>query len=998
MARRTAVINTGVPRIRGHSTLRFVAPVLMSLTVMLIAAIFSIELLSTIRAWVGGEGLYSKGQKNATFYLSQYALTQDEQDYRLYRSAISYPLGDLRARLALQRRPPDVNAARQGLLEGGSNAADIGSIIVVFRLFSHVGQVRDAVVTWTEGDGYTLQLCELAARLRPEDGHAISAADKQQITTELNRINRELTPLAARFSSTLGDLARTTRTLLIAVLTLGTLVTSALCIRVTRARVRERDLKEQGLARLSEFYAALSQASQLVSRVSNQEQLFDELCKICVGTRGIELAGVGMRSDSSANLEFISVQGEPRSYLQLRSAQSQLAVVQGAVAPPADEQPWVSNGETGPGRLFPSEASFPLKRQGLVIGALCVFASEQAFFKRDIVELMAQLAQEASFALDTLHHDSERRRQAAVLAEQNRILNLIASGAELEFILNTLAAFVEAQSGRSCALLARNADGTLSGVGRSPALPRELSLPDYDDHLPQCGSQGPEQRTIFGGKRQSLGVLVLYSGDGRAVADDAQSMEICVNLAGIAIESSAAAERIRHLAHHDELTGLPNRLMFHLQVPQALARAKRTGRSVALMFFDLDRFKVINDTLGHEAGDNVLRQIAQHLRGCARHGDTLARVGGDEFTLLVEQFDQSELLAIVTRLLAALASPLTVSGQVYQLSGSIGIAVYPKDGMDGPTLLKNADIAMYRAKASGRNQFQFYSSDMDEHTVERLTLENDLRNAIAQKEFEVYYQPKIAIRTGAVVGAEALVRWRHPRRGLLLPGEFIRVAEEMGLIGEIGGQVLASVCRTIVLWRQRGLATRVAVNLSARQFSDSQLLEQLEEVLLETKCDPGALEFEITESVVMSDPDRAVTLLEYVKSFGITIAIDDFGTGHSSLAYLKRFPVDRVKIDYVFVRDLALDPDDSAIIRAIIALGHSLNMSVVAEGVETDEQLQMLSKLGCDEYQGFLCSEAVPEARFAQLMTDLGTAESEIDEPRPYAPSYPLPAVRGGWQ
>ncbi len=933
METRPSAANSVRPRV-SRSILRFAAPVLVSLTVMLIAAVFSIELLSTIRAWVGGEGLYSKGQKNATYYLSQYALYGSQEDFRLYEEAIRFPYGDYKARLALEQHPPDIAAAEAGFLEGGSSASDIPSIITVFRLFRNVGQVRQAIAIWTEGDGYTLQLRAIADRLRPADGYTPTSAERTQIIDKLNRINSELTPLAARFSSTLGDLARTTRTLLILALAIGTLLTSVLCIRVTRARVRERDAKEKGLARISELYAALSQASQLVSRVRDRNSLFQELCRICVGTSGIELAAVGLQRPGNSLLQFVSSSGKPGSH----------------------------------GR-FGSDSAFPLRRQGVTIGALCVFSSESSFFQQDIVDLMAQLTQEASFALDTLHHEAERRRQATLLAEQNRILNLVAAGTDLQSILNALAAFVESQSdGTLCALVAGNADGTTACIGRSPSLPADFSV--------RAASRGRSTisgtRKIVGGKNQLLGTLALYAGDGGGSASlDSQLIDVCVNLAGIAIETSRAAERIRHLAHHDELTGLPNRLLLHLQVSQALARAERTGRSVGLLFFDLDRFKVINDTLGHDAGDNVLKQIARHLRACVRRGDTLARVGGDEFALLVEQFnDPSELSLIAGDLLTAMESPLTISGQTYQVSGSIGIATYPKDGADCLTLLKNADIAMYRAKG-GRNQFQFYARELDKHTVERLSLENELRQAIAQHQFEVFYQPKIDIRSGGVAGAEALVRWRHPQRGLLLPSAFIQVAEEMGLIGAIGKQVLTSVCRTTVKWREAGLpATRVAVNLSAQQFADSQLLDHLQEALGETRCDPSSLEFEITESAVMADPDRAITQLEQIKIYGITIAIDDFGTGHSSLAYLKRFPVDSVKIDYAFVRDIALDPDDSAIIKAIIALGHSLDLKVVAEGVETPGQLKILQKLGCDEYQGFLCSEAVPEGRFAQMLAD----------------------------
>jgi diguanylate cyclase (GGDEF)-like protein len=944
--------------------IRFVAPVLLSLTVMLVAAVLSIEVLSTIRAWVGGEGLYSKGQKNATYYLSQYTLSHADEDFRLYESAIAIPVGYWRGRVALEGRPVDLDAARSAFRQGGSNPADIDSTIILFRLFGNLGPVRRPIEFWTQGDSYTLQIRALAARAHPADGSAVPAAEEAHIRAELHRINGELTPIAERFSSTLGDLARTTRTLLILSLAVGTLITGLLCIRVTRARVRERDAKERGLARLTELYAALSQTSQLISRVNDRSQLFDELCRICVRTSGLTLAAVGLVRRSAANIEFVAAHGEQQAYLEtLHTLSAEARVL---------------NRDDNPRGVFLSEASFPLTCQNEAIGVLCVFSQEAHYFQKDILELLQQLAMEASFALDSLHREADRHRQAAVMADQNRILNLIASGAELKVILTTLAEFVEARSGGGlCSLTAQDPGGAGACVGLSPSMP-----PGFDGVSRDAGTGGSllplSARPIFGSKDQLLGTLSLYQRPGverhehEASALNAPLIAICANLAGIAIESCQAAERIRHLAHHDDLTGLPNRLLFNYQLHKALARAHRAGTTAAVLFLDLDRFKIINDTLGHDAGDTVLRQIANHLRACVRGTDTLARVGGDEFTLLVEQsFEAQDFNAIAQKLLTAMSSPLTVNGNVYQLSGSIGIALYPKDGSDGASLLKNADIAMYRAKSSGRNTYQFYSTEINEHSVERLALENELRQAVVRREFEVHYQPKVDISTGRIAGAEALVRWRHPRRGLLLPGDFIGVAEEVGLIASIGSLVLDTACEDIVRWRDEGLPpTRVAMNLSAQQFADSRLLDNLNQILERTGCDPRLLEFEITESVVMTNPGKALQLLEHIKAHGITLAIDDFGTGHSSLAYLKRFPVDSVKIDYTFVRDIAIDPNDVAIIKAIIALGHSLDLKVVAEGVESATQLDILRRFHCDEFQGFLFSRAVPAADFERILMD----------------------------
>jgi diguanylate cyclase (GGDEF)-like protein len=1002
--------SNGVGSGGARSAVRFVAPVLVSLSVMLVAAVISLELLSTIRAYVGGEGLYSKGQKNATYYLAQYSVSHSEEDYRQYLTAIAFPLGDWKARLALQGNPTDLQAAREGLLAGGNDSADITSIIVLFRLFGDVGPVRQAIAIWTEGDTYTQRICALAASMHRASRTLASAGEEPAIRSELNLINLELTPLAARFSSTLGEAARMTRSILILALTFGSILTALLCIRVTSARVSERDVKERGLARLTELYAALSRTSQLILRVNDRGHLFDELCRICIDTSGLSLAAVGLLERGSSKIEFIAWHGIHQGHLQTLAtpaAASTSSYIESAhLALCGGVQ--VFNGVAVPaGSTFRASASFPLRCQNEVVGVLCVFSQEEQFFQKDIVDLMKQLAMEASFALESLQREADRRYQATLLADQNRILNLVASGAELTVIFTTLARFVEAQSdGGFCSFVALDQKGSHyslevapyvsegfdgavvrasheEGVGpcteaicnRSPVLVEDLAgyplHAGLRDFVRQAGLNSVSAWPILGSKGQVMGALALYTRRrDKPHRLNAHLVGICTDLAGIAIESRRAADRIQHLAHHDDLTGLPNRLLFNYHLPRALARAQRVGGAVGVLFLDLDRFKIINDTLGHGAGDDVLCQVSKHLLECLRETDTLARVGGDEFTLLVEQFDNPKDLGdIAQKLLVASARTLTVNGQEYHLSGSVGIAIYPKDGGDSASLLKNADIAMYRAKTSGRNNYQFYSNDIDVHSVERLSLENQLRHAVARREFEVHYQPKINIQTGRIAGAEALVRWRHPQRGLLLPGEFISVAEEVGLIGSIGRLVLDTVCADAKRWRDQGLTSiRVAINLSAQQFADSRLLEDLDSVLRETRCDPHSLEFEITESVVMTSPDKALLLLQQIKEHGITVAIDDFGTGHSSLAYLKRFPVDSVKIDYTFVRDIASDPNDLAITKAIIALGHSLGLKVVAEGVESELQLAILRRFRCDEFQGFLFSAAVPSAEFEHVL------------------------------
>ena len=435
-------------------------------------------------------------------------------------------------------------------------------------------------------------------------------------------------------------------------------------------------------------------------------------------------------------------------------------------------------------------------------------------------------------------------------------------------------------------------------------------------------------------------------------------------------ERKQAEARVLHLAHYDELTGLPNRTMFHQRVGHALAQARRSGKELAILFIDLDHFKKINDTLGHEAGDRALKLIAERLRGCLRESDTVGRLGGDEFVVLIEELPRSESVAeVATKILAAVARPFPLDAGEYQLTASIGISTYPGDSEDMQGLMKNADISMYRAKEQGRNNYQFYSVQMNVHTLERLALESDLRHALERDEFRLHYQPKVDIRSGRVTGAEALVRWQRPARALVPPAQFIPLAEETGLIVPIGEWVLKTACLHNGGWLDQGLPRlTVAVNLSARQFAHESLLEDVARTLRDTQLDPAYLEFEITESMVMRDPEHAVKLLGGLKTMGIRLSIDDFGTGYSSLNYLKRFPLDSVKIDRAFIQDLPGNADDAAITRAIIAMAHSLRLKVIAEGVETKEQLGFLRELGCDEMQGYLFSGPLPGDEFVRLL------------------------------
>jgi diguanylate cyclase (GGDEF)-like protein/PAS domain S-box-containing protein len=420
-------------------------------------------------------------------------------------------------------------------------------------------------------------------------------------------------------------------------------------------------------------------------------------------------------------------------------------------------------------------------------------------------------------------------------------------------------------------------------------------------------------------------------------------------------------QRIQHLAYHDNLTGLPNRSLLQDRLAHSIARAERSNRKVAVLFIDLDNFKNINDTLGHDVGDELLRQVSRKLSECVRLEDTIARQGGDEFIVLLDSLEDGRGASIVAqKILNSLRQPFVLSGTEQHVSGSVGIALYPEDGRDAQTLMKNADTAMFHGKGLGKNTYQYFTAQMNIAVKRRMTLESALRRAVMQKDFVLNYQPQINLETGEIIAVEALVRWKTEDSGTVMPGDFIPLAEETGLINEIGEWVLREGCRQAKEWQSMGLTQRrMAINLSARQFSDRGFLDMVTRVLAETGLEPECLELEITESQVMRQTEGMIMLLNKLSEMGVQLAIDDFGTGYSSLSYLKRLPIQKLKIDQSFVRDITVDPNDTAIVVAIINMARSLDLETIAEGVETAGQLALLRSKGCRVGQGFYFSAPV---------------------------------------
>jgi diguanylate cyclase (GGDEF)-like protein/PAS domain S-box-containing protein len=591
--------------------------------------------------------------------------------------------------------------------------------------------------------------------------------------------------------------------------------------------------------------------------------------------------------------------------------------------------------------------------------------TERKEFERTIVEnaqrqtLIAELGRKALAAhdgLDELFQDAADAAARGLGAPFAALFEAAQDGMLLRAGAGRLA--------HAAGLRLAGAQGETSAYGDAARRPWLVPL------ATQHGMATGIDTAIVCGER-TFGVLGVYAMPGRRFgADDASFLHGVANILATAVERQEARNRLTYLAQYDPLTNLPNRRRLAQCLEDAIANAARSDSRAAVMFIDLDRFKNINDMLGHGVGDQLLVQAAKRLLACARVGDVVARLGGDEFALVLPAVaDDSAASALAGQVVDALAQPFYLVGQPLFVSASVGIATYPENGRDAETLLKNADTAMYGAKNGGRNNYQFYVAEMHENAAQRLQTETQLRLALERGEFLLHYQPKLDLATGAISGFEALLRWHHPQRGLVPPLEFIDILEDTGLILPVGEWVIGEACRQLKAWEAQGMGMApVAINLSARQLQQADLAGAVERIVHGAGVDPALLEFELTESMLMANPEAAVEILTRIKALGMRLSVDDFGTGYSSLAYLKRFPLDALKIDRTFVRDLPDDPDDAAITKAVIRLAHSLNLKVVAEGVENIAQLRELELYDCDEIQGYYVSRPLPATDCTALL------------------------------
>jgi diguanylate cyclase (GGDEF)-like protein/PAS domain S-box-containing protein len=608
-----------------------------------------------------------------------------------------------------------------------------------------------------------------------------------------------------------------------------------------------------------------------------------------------------------------------------------------------------------------------------------------------------------------LSRDITERRQAELLrAGQGQILELIAMSAPLDEVLDRLVSLVESQlTGILGSILLLDDQGAHLRHGAAPSLSeaytKAIDGVRIGPKVGSCGAAAHRRETvvvadiatdplwedfrelasehgyrscwstpIFSHRGLVLGTFAMYSRTVRTPTEVEMALiEVTTRISGIAIERKHAEDRIHFMANHDPLTGLPNRKLLNDRLVQAILYARRYDRWATVVFIDLDNFKVVNDSLGHSAGDELLKIVADRMVRCVKPTDTVVRFGGDEFVILL--FDQPANADLVSanlqKIRTAISEPVCIDGRTLQVTSSIGIANYPKDGDDAETLIGHADVAMYRAKEIGRDNFQFYTQDMNARVCEKLALQEELRNAIARSEFYLLYQPQVDLRTGRVFAVEALIRWRHPSLGIVPPDKFIPLAEETGLIVTIGDWVLHEACRQNRAWQDAGGPhITMSVNVSARQFAEKNLVERVARALDESGLQPVYLELELTETLIMQDVSAAIATMKELQTLGTGLSIDDFGTGYSSLAVLKSFPVSRLKIDKSFITDLVDDENDRAVTAAIISLGQKLNLRVIAEGVETDSQMAFLRENNCDEMQGYHFSRPVAPEDIEKLI------------------------------
>lgn len=884
--------------------------------------------LSSVRAYVRGESFWSKAQKESVDYLEAYAKSHADADYQQFLKAIEVPLGDKLARVQLQRSNPNLHIAAQGFIMGKNNPEDVPGMISLFQVFQHTSLLKPSIAYWEQGDRLIEKIVRLAEQLHANIQAGETAPEKiEPLIEQINKINFELTPIEDGFSNSISEASRKAQTLIAAFMSIVTVVLMALGILFSR-RLVLRDTAYLNMIRTNEerWKFALEGARDGVWdwNVISKEVTYSSQWKAMLGYGEDELEA------NTANWQqMVHPEDLPKVLAELK------AYISGKTDKYAIEH-----------RMLCKDGSYKwVLSRGKIVSH----------------------------------------------TEDGRAERMVGTHIDIDEIKNIEAALRESDSNQR-ALLEAMADGVFVAqdyrfIFCNPTLPQMLGY-SYEEFIDMPFAQviAPEFLEIWNQRFtarvtgqsepvKNYQVRFLLKGgadslwmDLRASLVDFRGKRSVLGILRDISKQKEAEELIWQQANFDSLTGLPNRRMFQDRLEQEIKKSERTGSILAVMFLDLDHFKEVNDTLGHNQGDALLKEAAKRLQESVRDTDTVARLGGDEFVILLNQMDDSTGLDKVAKnILANLVKPFELGIDPVYISASIGITLYPIDATEFEDLLKNADQAMYAAKDEGRNRYSYFTASMQTAAKARMRMANDLRHACERNEFKLDYQPIVEIATGQIRKAEALIRWHHPTLGLINPGQFIAIAEDTGIIFEIGDWVFQQAVQQAAQWRKSlHLDFQVSINKSPVQFKsqDSAWLEHLARMNLPAQ----SVAVEITEGLLL---DAAISVTERLQAFrkaGVQIAIDDFGTGYSSLSYLKKYDIDYIKIDQSFVRNITAGSSDMGLCEAIILMAHKLDMKVIAEGVETQAQLMLLAEAGCDYAQGFFFSKPISSKEFEKLV------------------------------